>query len=207
MCRHTGTSKEQTMAVIDIAPSPQQALQKAGALSASRRFDSAPPLSGVVLPSLMEEAMLEAELAFAAYDGVEDFTTAVRRAAESAGGAFLFELPASSLLPGSRRIAVIALPSGEEFIPAFACTRTGPRSASSRRRSGRRRSGSLPSPSSALSDGCTRRRFWPGRGECGSTSGKKVRSKRRRGFPCAHASAGTVPTLLARWQATCPGVT
>ncbi len=109
------------MAVIDIAPSPQQALQKAGALSASRRFDSAPPLSGVVLPSLMEEAMLEAELAFAAYDGVEDFTTAVRRAAESAGGAFLFELPASSLLPGSRRIAVIALPSGEEFIPAFAC--------------------------------------------------------------------------------------
>lgn len=109
------------MAMIDIAPAGVAGHTHAGVLTLKPRFEPAAPLNGTVLPSLLDEALLEAELSLAAYDGVEDFVPAVSRAAESAGGAFLFELPASGLLPGSRRVAVLALPSGTDWLMALAC--------------------------------------------------------------------------------------
>lgn len=109
------------MAMIEISPAGAPGATPPGALVLKNRFEPAAPLSGTILPSLLDETLLEAELSLAAYDGVEDFSGAVSRAAESAGGALLFEVPASGLLPGSRRVAVIALPSGSEWLMALAC--------------------------------------------------------------------------------------
>lgn len=109
------------MAMIDIAPAGTAGLTPPGALAFSPRFEPNAPLNGTIIPSLLDEALLEAELSLAAYDGIEDFCPAVRKAAESAGGAFLFELPASGLMPGSRRVAVLALPSGSDWLMALAC--------------------------------------------------------------------------------------
>lgn len=109
------------MAMIEIAPAGAPGATLPAALARKGRFEAPAPLDGTILPSLFDEALLEAELSLAAYDGVEDFAGAVAKAAESAGGAFLFELPASGLLPGSRRVAVLALPSGADWLMALAC--------------------------------------------------------------------------------------
>lgn len=95
------------------------------ALAAPRRFDPSPVLHGTILPSLLEEAVLELELSLAHFHHEGDFVDEVRRAAEAVGGVYLFELPASSLLPNARRIAVLSLPTGNSWLTVFACLDEG----------------------------------------------------------------------------------
>lgn len=109
------------MAMTDLASAARTPSRASHGFSSARRFDPATPLDGAILPSLVEETLLEMELALAAYDGREDFVTAVSRAAREAGGAFLFELPASDMLPGSRRVGVVSLPASDGWLTAFAC--------------------------------------------------------------------------------------
>ena len=69
------------MAMIEISPAGAPGATPPGALVLKNRFEPAAPLSGTILPSLLDETLLEAELSLAAYDGVEDFSGAVSVAA------------------------------------------------------------------------------------------------------------------------------
>ncbi|WP_454848490.1 hypothetical protein [Rhizobium binxianense] len=64
---------------------------------------------------LLPLELLELELSLEGYDGGEaGFCDAVRKAADAAGGEFLFDLPAIGLLEDCRRIAALRVPSSED---------------------------------------------------------------------------------------------
>lgn len=91
-------------------------------LMASGRAEFEPRMSnGVVLQSLLDEPMLEFELALAHFERLRPFVEVVSEAASSAGGEFLFDLPASGLVPDCSRLAAVRLPSGAGAITVFAC--------------------------------------------------------------------------------------
>lgn len=78
-------------------------------------------LHGTILPSLLDETMLELELSLAQYDGNRDFAGVVKDAARALNGDFLFALPASGLMPRCAEIAAVRLFSNGEWITVFAC--------------------------------------------------------------------------------------
>lgn len=98
-----------------VFPSPSR-------LATSGRAELQPRvLNGTVIPSLLDEPMLELELALAHFERQRPFADTVAEAAESAGGTFLFELPAGGLVADCSRLAVVRLPSGGGMVTVFAC--------------------------------------------------------------------------------------
>lgn len=77
--------------------------------------------NGVATPSLLDEPMLELELALAHFERQRPFAETVADAAANAGGELLFELPAGGLLSDCSRLAVLRLPSGAGMVTVFAC--------------------------------------------------------------------------------------
>lgn len=91
-------------------------------LAASGRAEVQPRMTnGAVTPSLLDEPMLELELALAHFERQRPFAQTVTEAARSAGGEFLFELPAAGLLADCSRLAALRLPSGVGTVTVFAC--------------------------------------------------------------------------------------
>ena len=78
-------------------------------------------LQGTILPSLLDETLLELELSLTNFDASRDFASVVRDAARALSGDFLFALPASGLLPRCTDIAAVRLFSNGDWITVFAC--------------------------------------------------------------------------------------
>ncbi len=65
--------------------------------------------------------LLELELSLEGFSGGEPgFCEAVRSAASAVNGDFLFDLPATGLIPDCRRLAVIRIPEGDTMRTLFA---------------------------------------------------------------------------------------
>lgn len=78
-------------------------------------------LHGTILPSLLDETLLELELSLAQFDGSRAFSTVVKEAARALHGDLLFCLPASGLMPRCTEIAAVRLFSNGEWMTVFAC--------------------------------------------------------------------------------------
>lgn len=101
---------------------PTLAVAAPSRLMASGRAEVQPRLSnGMATQSLLDEPMLELELALAHFERLRPFVEVVTEAASSAGGEFLFDLPASGLLPDCSRLAAVRLPSGTGAVTVLAC--------------------------------------------------------------------------------------
>ena len=82
----------------------------------------APVLHGTILPSLLDEALLELELSLTHFDPRrDDFLPAVREAARTAGGDILFDLPGNGVIDDCQRFAVVHIPSDGATSLALAC--------------------------------------------------------------------------------------
>lgn len=78
------------------------------------------PLPGVAIAAadtaepILPLELLELELSLEGFSGGEtSFCEAVRSAASAVSGDFLFDLPATGLIPDCRRLAVIRIPEGD----------------------------------------------------------------------------------------------
>nr|WP_316652992.1 hypothetical protein [uncultured Gellertiella sp.] len=103
-----------------LAKPPRAVAQKP--LMDLRHQPQAKVLHGTILPTLLDEPLLEMELALTSFRPADQsFAGAVSAAAKHFGGEFLFELPAARHMANCERIAVLRFPSDAGRVTVFAC--------------------------------------------------------------------------------------
>lgn len=110
------------MALNSIASAGRGVMKDKPGMMTERFLAPAKVHHGTILPSLLDEPLLELELALAGFEPAKTaFTASVTDAARALGGEFLYELPASSLMDNCIRLAVLRIPSESGRVTVFAC--------------------------------------------------------------------------------------